>query len=171
LLDDVLNTNKPVVWSFYNLWQLTNRAGAAFVTNYGWTWTGLDFSPVDSVMYKGRTLSRYAANQGGVMGTTIVDPTKATVLAVAHRGDGTTMPWAVRSGKLTYVTDLPFTYMKEEDRYLAFADLLFDALAPTTPERHRVVLRIEDISPVDDPAALRAIADYLYSQNIRSASV
>ena len=84
LLDDVLNTNKPVLWSFFNLWQLTNRAGAAFATNYGWTWTGLDFSAIDSVTYKGRTLTRYAANQGGVMGMTILDPTKATVLAVAR---------------------------------------------------------------------------------------
>ncbi len=166
LLTDVLNSTKPVIWSFYNLWQLTNAAGGAFTTSYGWTWTGLDFSPIGRVTYKGRTLSRYAANLGGVMGTTIIDPTKATVLAVAQRDDGTTLPWAVRSGNLTYVADLPFTYMSEEDRYLAFADLLFDALAPATAERHRVVLRIEDVSPVDDPVALRAIADYLYSQNV-----
>ena len=166
LLDDVLNTTKPVVWSFYNLWQLTNRAGASFATNYGWMWTGLDFSAIDRVDYKNHSLTRYAANGGGVMNATVTDSTKATVLATAYRTDGTTLPWAIRSRNLTYVGDLPFTYMKEEDRYLAFADLLFDALAPATPERHRVVLRIEDISPVEDPASLRAIADYLYSQGV-----
>lgn len=167
LLDEVLAGTRPVIWSAFNLWQLTQRAGwDAFIAARGFTWTALDFSPIDGVLYKGRTLARYAANQSGLLATTITDPTKAAVLAIARRADGTTLPWAVRSGNLTYVAELPFTYMTEEDRYLVYADLLFDALAPAATERHRVVLRIEDISPVDDPEALRALADYLYAQNV-----
>ena len=49
---------------------------------------------------------------------------------------------------------------------LVFADLLFDALAPATVERHRALVRLEDISAKTDPVALRAVADYLYSQKI-----
>src|SRR5262249_12699305 len=62
--------------------------------------------------------------------------------------------------------ELPFVYTSETDRYLVFADLLFDALAPQTPERHRALVRLEDINPRTDPAELRAAADYLRSQGI-----
>lgn len=168
LLDNVLATTKPVIWSYYNIWKLSDRAGGPtpFAEKYGWNWDVLDFSSVGTVTYKGHVLNRYAANGGGLMGVSIVDSTRVSVLATAQRADGSSLPWAIRSGNLTYVVDIPFTYMTEEDRYLVFADLLFDALAPTTVERHRVVVRLEDISPEDDPAELRAAADYLYSQHI-----
>ena len=167
LLDDVLATSRPIIWSFYNIWQLQARAGYdPFLARYGWTWTALDFAPIGEVDYKGRTLDRYAGNSGGVLGTTILDPTRATVLATARREDGTTLPWAIRADNLTYLADLPFTYMNEEDRYLIFADLLFDALAPQAVEQHRMLLRLEDISPANDPDELRAIADYLFEEGI-----
>jgi uncharacterized protein YdaL len=167
LLDDVLATTKPVIWSFYNLWQLAARLGdAAFVTRFGFTSLGLDFSPISEVRYKGRSLARYAANAAGVLNTAVVDATRAQALALAVRPDGTTFPWAMRSGSFTYVGEMPFSYMSEEDRVLVYADLLFDALAPATPERHRALVRLEDISGDSDVAELRAVADYLYSQNI-----
>jgi uncharacterized protein YdaL len=56
--------------------------------------------------------------------------------------------------------------MVEGDRSLAFEDIIFDALAPGTPERHRALVRLEDISPADDPASLRAVADYLFSRRV-----
>ncbi len=165
LLDDVLATTHPVIWAYYNIWQLAGRSptfGAAF----GWTPGDLDFSSIPEVDYKGHALTRYAANADGVLGVTVTDTTKATVLATAKRSDGTTLPWAVRSGHLTYVTEIPFSYMTESDRYLVFADLLFDALAPATRERHRVVLRLEDINPSDDVSQIQAVAQYLYAQHI-----
>src|SRR6185369_3869769 len=45
-------------------------------------------------------------------------------------------------------------------------DLLFDAIAPETVERHRALVRLEDIDPTADPASLRAIADYLSSKGV-----
>ncbi|HEX3763120.1 MAG TPA: DUF2334 domain-containing protein [Kofleriaceae bacterium] len=165
LLDDVLASTRPVIWAFYNIWQLA-RHRPTFGATYGWTPGALDFSSIAEVDYKGHALARYAANRDGILGTRVTDPTKAAVLAVAKRADDTTLPWAIRSGTLTYVGEIPFTYMTEEDRYLAFADLLFDALAPTTPERHRVLLRLEDINPSNNPAQLRAVAEYLYAQRI-----
>ena len=44
--------------------------------------------------------------------------------------------------------------------------MLFDALNPFAPTRHRALLRLEDINPNYDAAALKAVADYLYSQHI-----
>ncbi len=167
LLDDVLSTNKPVIWGGFNIWQLTARAGdSAFIARYGWRWQGLDFSQIAQVQYKGQSLIRYAGNGSGLMNSLISDTQKVTVLAQAVRADGSTFPWALRSGNLTYLAEIPFTYMSEEDRVLIFSDLLFDALAPGTPERHRALLRLEDINPTNDPAELRAIADYLYSEHV-----
>ena len=59
----------------------------------------------------------------------------------------------MRSRNVTYVGEVPFTYTSETDRVLIFADLLFDALAPDTPERHRALVRLEDIHPRTDLAS------------------
>ena len=165
LLDDVLASTSPVIWAYYNVWQLAARS-PTFGTTYGWMPGDLDFSSIAEVDYKGRALARYAANADGILGVTVADAAKAKVLATAKRADGTTTPWAVRSGQLTYVSEIPFSYMSESDRYLVFADLLFDALAPATVERHRIVLRLEDINPSDDTSQLQAVARYLYQQHI-----
>jgi uncharacterized protein YdaL len=163
-LDDVVASSRPVIWMYDNIWQLTARH-PTFQATYGWMWSNFDFSAVDAVLYKGRELSRDPGNQGGVMTYATVDPS-VQVLASARRADGSTFPWALRSRNLTYIGELPYVYFNEGDRMMAFADLLFDALAPARPERHRALVRIEDISADSDPAELRAIADYLSSRHI-----
>ena len=164
-LDDVLASTKPVIWMYDNIWQLTAR-DAAFASDYGWMWSGFDTSSVTSVLYKGTGLTRSDANQAGIMNYSSVDPAKVAVLASAQRSDGTSFPWAVRSGTLTYIGEIPFSYASETDRQLIFSDLLFDALAPNTPARHRALVRLEDINPTNDPAQLRAAADWLASQGV-----
>lgn len=165
LLDDVLASQHPVIWGYYNVWQLANRS-PTFGATHGWTPGDFDFSSIAEVDYKGHALTRYAANADGILAPNITDTAKVHVLALAKRADGTTMPWAIRSGNLTYLGEVPFSYLTEGDRSLAFADLLFDALAPATPQRHRALLRLEDINPSDDPARLLAVAQYLYAQHI-----
>ena len=52
-------------------------------------------------------------------------------MSVRERAPGTaTIPWAIRSSNLTYIGEIPLTYMNETDRYLAFSDLLFSVLEP-----------------------------------------
>src|SRR5205807_5853914 len=167
--DDVLAGTRPVIWMYDNIWQLTNRwasrnPGGAFASAYGLMWSGFDFSTVPAVQYQGTQLNRYAPNAAGIMNYSQVNAGAA--LAYAVRSDGTAFPWAVRSRNLTYIGENPFVYMVEGDRVLALEDMLFDALAPTTRERHRALLRLEDIAPVDDPASLRAVADYLRRRGI-----
>lgn len=164
-LDDVLAADRPVLWVNDNVLQLADRA-RGFAARYGWAPTTFDRSPFSEVRYKGRSLTRWARQEGGIMRCEIVDRSRASVLASAVREQGGRLPWAVRSGNLTYVAELPFTYTSETDRVLAFADLLFDALAPETRERHRALVRLEDINPRSDPAELRAAADYLSSRGI-----
>lgn len=164
-LDDVAAATVPVVWMYSNIWQLTARQGD-FAAVRGYTWKQYDFSAVGRVTYKGTDLQRDANNGAGIMDTVIYDPTKATAIADAVRADGTTFPWGVRSGNFTYIGEIPFAYVGHDDRYIAFADLLFDVLAPQTPARRRALVRLEDVGPDADPDELRAIADYLYSRGV-----
>ena len=79
---------------------------------------------------------------------------------------GPTFPWAIRSSNLTYVVEDPFSYISETDRYVAFSNLLYDALDPTAPVSHQALVRLEDVSPVSNPTTLKTFADYLSSQNV-----
>jgi uncharacterized protein YdaL len=49
---------------------------------------------------------------------------------------------------------------------VAFSDVLIDALAPATAQRHRALVRIEDVGPDADPTELRAVTNYLYSKKV-----
>ena len=163
-LRDVLAGPQPVLWAGANIYQL-QKATRDFGGRYGWLPDRLDSAPVGQVRYKGRTLTRDLANRGGILRPAYVRR-PARVLARAVRGDGSSFPWAIRSRNLTYVGEVPVSYASETDRVLAFADLLFDLLAPRTPERHRALVRLEDIDPQSDPQDLRDAADYLHSQGI-----
>ena len=168
-LDDVLGTSTPVLWMYDNIWQLSARAaatGADFQTRYGYTWKQFDTSAVAEVRYDGQSLTRDTVNGSGIMDHAITDASKVTVLGDAVRPDGTTFPWALKSANLTYLGEIPYAYVTHDDRYLAFADLLTGVLAPATAERHRALVRIEDVGPDADPAELRAVADLLYSQKV-----
>ena len=164
-LDDVLRTQRPVIWVANNVGELEQRAGD-FAGKYGWRSSVLDHSAVAQVRYKGRSLTRWTRQSSGIMRYSSLDPSRVRVLARAVRGNGSTFPWAVRSRNLTYVGEVPFRYMSETDRVLIFADLLFDALAPGRHERHRALVRLEDINPLSDPADLKAAADYLHAKGI-----
>ncbi len=164
-LNDVAASTKPVIWMHDNIWQLTANT-PDFTTRYGWNWSQYDTAPVTKVSYKNRLIDRSALNNGGIMTYNITDATKVSVLAEAIRADGTKFPWALRSGNLTYLGEIPFSYVGENDRQLIFADLLFDALAPATAERHRALVRLEDLGPDSDPAELRAAADVLYAHKV-----
>jgi uncharacterized protein YdaL len=163
--DDVLRTSRPVVWVADNISELERRAGD-FRARYGWETSVLDHSAVPKVVYKGQALTRWTHNSDGIMRYASLDRSRVRVLARAVRADGQGFPWAVRSRNLTYIGEMPFSYLSETDRYLVFADLLFDALAPRTPERHVALVRLEDINPESVPHQLVRAAAYLHEQGI-----
>ena len=166
-LDDVHAGAVPVLWMYDNIWQLTAEfanLNVNFATTMGWNWTGFDTSTLAGVNYKSTLLSRDPLNTAsGLMGTSV---TTATVVATAVRSDGSTLPWAVRSGNLTYIGEIPFSYVGPNDRYLIFADMLYDLLKPAAATRHRALVRIEDVGPDADPTELKAVADALYARRI-----
>jgi uncharacterized protein YdaL len=160
-LDDTLSNESKVVWLGWNIWQLSNRAGPGrFKAQYGWQDGRLNRNDIPTVTYEGMSFTR-VVDAGTVMDYDYVDTRKANVLANAHTSGGDTFPWAISSGNLTYVGEIPFSYMTETDRYLIFSDLLFDILAPKTRERHRAMVRLEDVGCGSDPDQLERIADYL----------
>lgn len=188
LLDDVRTSQVPVIWSGLNAWKLSGATGsathAAFVARYGWDPTGsrLDLrDAVTAVDYKGRTLSRSPLDRAGILAPRLVSPSTVHVLAAARctrsrrvvpctgasaRLPDGSLPWAIRSGNLTYVGENPFSFVGEDDRYLAYADLLFAALAPDARPSRKAAVRLEDVSPVSDPVVLRQFADYLAAHHI-----
>ena len=166
-LDDVYTATNPVIWIYDNIWELTNHE-PDFQTKYGWMWSQFDTSTVSKVLYKGVALTRDGVDNGsGIMSYSSVDTSKATVLADAVRdSDGSTFPWALRSGNLTYIGENPFVYTTETDRVHIFEDLLYDALDPGAPTQHLAMVRLEDINPSQDPTQLMQIAQWLYDQGI-----
>ncbi|OXY91230.1 hypothetical protein BEK98_31490 [Streptomyces diastatochromogenes] len=176
---DASASAKPVIWMGANIWNMAGAVGVPqFTQKYGWDPTtsyyedGGSIGDVTQVTYRGQTLTRTipAGQDGGVLRPNVLTgPGYAAVTRLAEGLDssnGHTFGWAVRSANLTYISEIPFSYVSETDRVIAFEDLLFDALAPATAERHRAMVRLEDISPDSDPTELRAMADYLYAQNI-----
>jgi uncharacterized protein YdaL len=163
-LQDVIGGSKPVVWLYDNVWQLADYA-ANFSSTYGFVPDIFDTSSIAEVDYKGTALTRYAADGSGIMTYSVVG-TPATSLADAVRSDGTKFPWAVRGRNVTYIGENPLSYMTANDRYIAFCDMLFDVLAPDTAERHRALVRLEDVDSTADATTLRQFADYLSSQGV-----
>jgi uncharacterized protein YdaL len=164
-VDDVLRSSAKVIWLNSNIWRLSAR-NKQFAARYGWQFSRYEMGSISEVRYKGRSLRRDPQTTSGIAEYKHLDPQKATILALAVRPNGTTLPWAIRSRNLTYIGEIPFSYAGEADRMLIFFDLLFETLAPKTPERHRALVRIEDIGPASDPKRLRALGEYLGSQKI-----
>jgi uncharacterized protein YdaL len=181
-LNDVLSTTHPVIWAGSNIWQLTGTEGSAadtaFKSVYGWDPSNSYIDTTDNpvtVSYKGQTLSRNAGNGADVLAPAITNASLVSVLAQANctatcapiaQTTGTSFPWAIRSSNLTYVGEIPFSYISESDRYLAFSDLLFPALMPGAATTHQGLVRLEDVDPTANPTVLRQFADYLSSQHV-----
>ncbi|EDY52004.1 conserved hypothetical protein [Streptomyces clavuligerus] len=178
---DVLLSDRPVIWMGQNIWNMAHSISLQeFEFKYGWDPTnsyydnGAGIGRVSKVEYKGQTLTRRIPDgqDPGILrplikqGPGYPDPTVVATAVDTDGGVEKRFPWALRSGNLTYIGELPFTFVSEADRVVAIHDLLFDALAPQTAEQHRALIRIEDINPLSDTTRLRAIADYLKSQNI-----
>ncbi|WP_218152025.1 DUF2334 domain-containing protein [Nitrosomonas communis] len=164
-LTDTLAGTTQVVWMSNNISQLSAYS-SDFQGVYGWSWAGFDFGPVGTVKYKQTDLTRDTTNPRGIMTFANVDPTRVQILAMAFRTDGSSFPWAVHSLNLSYIGEIPFAFMDHNDRYLVLADLLFDLLAPATVERHRALVRIEDVGPDADPQELRTIAEELSNRSV-----
>ena len=191
LLADVAAGTRPVVWINYNLWHLdawlrAHGQDGGLAARWGFAWQGIFDAGYNRVRYRGAVLYKGVSGTPGAGacatdpdGThydcsttlntvTVTDPARVMVHGTALRAGGDAeAPWALQSGRFWFVADMPFAYASEADRYLAFADLLHEMLG-IAHERvpRRALLRLEDVSPATDPAALQAVVEWLLGHRI-----
>jgi uncharacterized protein YdaL len=160
-LRDVLAGQSRVVWLNTGMEEFSRTMPVA--RTFGFSVTKLD-----TVMgFDHVTVGKQAFTKGepNLNLVAISDREKAQVLATAS-SPKSTYPYMVKSGNLLYVADSPFGYATETDRYAYFADYLHELLGQPHEQIHRALIRIEDISVFDNPARLRAIADFMWSKDI-----
>ena len=167
-LRDVLSTDKPVCWFKYNLWQVARDSsfGPQFEKRSGFRFDFMDSSGYETISYKGETFAKNPLD-AELGRTVILDPGLAAAPAFAcGQTTSNCIPYIVHGGNFWYVADAPFAYISEEDRYVIFADVLHDVLQISHPERHRALIRLEDIDPTYPTGLLRQAADYLHSEGV-----
>lgn len=191
-LNDVLSSTIPVMWMGDNVWQLsgTGTADAAFRAKYGWdpSTSYFDFTDtVGQIEYNGQTFGRNTLAGPIVAPHLTPEPGSAPVTQlgqavcesptlvvqpchpIAQSPGGptaTTYPWAIQSANLTYIGEVPLSYINETDRYLAFAGLL-QVLDPTVaPTPHVALVRLEDLNATDTAHELVKIAQYLHNEGV-----
>lgn len=173
-LDDVVAGSTPVVWAGADISPLDVHVPGGLSGAYGFEAGAADARPRTMVRYRGTGFTRDLPDgTAPVVPVTVTDRTRATPLGSVGPGDlpdpasaGDTTVWAVRSGTLTYVGESPYTSMSEDDRYVAWADVLLGAFAPDAPRRHRALVRLDAIGPTSDPTRLRAAIDELVTRRI-----
>lgn len=164
-VSDVVELGVPTLWLGDNFDQL-NTLNSAASTRYGWTTVEGENVAASTVTYKGQKLVRRAGGIDPLQQVTLLPSGPATVLAKAAGDDGAETPWAVTAGNLTYIAEVPFSYVDVKDRYLAAADIILGLVAPDAPERKRALIRIEDVGPNTDPQHIRRIADSLSEREV-----
>ncbi|MFA6001545.1 MAG: DUF2334 domain-containing protein [Thermoleophilia bacterium] len=162
-LDDVLVTDSRVVWINYNLWKLGWDRKTEFESRFGiryiQTLTNINYN---RVTFNSRTFSR---QQDDFAQVSIIDAAKAKALSQITNGTKK-YPHTIQSGNFFYIADDPMTQLAPDSSYLVFCELLHDMTGIQHSASHRALVRIEDVDPTEDPNKIRAIADYLSSENV-----
>lgn len=185
-LEDYAKTEKNVAWVGYNIWQLGDQLERTMGLRYV-RLTTLDTHLLDQnkqptffkdILYKGETFSKFAEwsrkdpkqfiapyEQTELLPT---DLSKFEMVAEArHSGTKEVIPYIVRSKNRFFVADVPLAYIHEADRYLVFADVLFDILG--AQPRHNgkyAFVRVEDIHPVSNLGFLYGLINVLKEEKV-----
>lgn len=196
-LDDAGTGEYKLAWINYNLWRLnwTHNAifgAGSFEEKFGFSYKGIENNQYNRVKYKdielykgvvihpnpGANLDGYYPEGTGAYAcaqelnvVTITNPELVKVYATTYSTINTTTlptPYALKAGNLWFIADIPFTYFSEEDRYLAFADLLHEILESGVPDQTptKAIVRFEDVSPAINHRELDSAAALLANQGI-----
>ncbi|MBI4042533.1 MAG: DUF2334 domain-containing protein [Deltaproteobacteria bacterium] len=192
-LDDFEKTGRNVAWLGYSIWKYDNvRLEKLLGHIYPWEdsdkLTRLDWERPDSqgrptffknILYKGEIFPKFGKFDSQDPSRFIASyemvklrrksSRQGRVLAWAEQnGTGEKIPYIIRNRNRFYVADVPFAFRNEDDRYLVFADLLFDILdvAPRYEEKKPAIFRIEDVHPEIDLRPLRNLIAILREYGI-----
>jgi uncharacterized protein YdaL len=158
-LADVRSGVRPVLWLGGNANQLTD---AAYASGHGWREVQDRLAHFVRVRYRNVNLT---IDTNDLAGIDVLNHAKATVLATAASAGGVTTPWALRSGNLTYISEVALGSGGGEDRSFAVADLMA-SLFRDDRHRHLAMIRLEDVGPDADPAQLRQMANLLAASDV-----
>lgn len=173
-LNDFKTTTRQVVWMGYNFWQLGLDFEKIFGYK-DYIFTTLDYTNLTAdgkpgffrdILYKGETFFKFSTwSTTTPPATTTPAPAQTLVAAfevakltnktstasvvmaeTKHSFTNEVIPWALKANNKFYITESPFSFIHEADRYFVFADLLFDFLkAKPKHNSKNALLRIEDI--------------------------
>lgn len=162
-LEDVLATDKPVVWMNTGMIEFSKKYNVQ--KKFGFAVSMLDsVDGFDLVKSNNRVFTKGEPNTNLI---DISDRRLVTVVATAYSSKKRKeIPYIVKSKHLMYIADSPFGSVTESDRYLLFADMLHDILGEQHEESHSALIRIEDVDPLENPDNLRDIADILSGRDI-----
>ena len=153
----------PVTWMGYNFWELGDTSSMGIT--YKQLHTALSADEIaaaySTVSYKGYDYHKYPAPQE--INEIAADPAKTQTLAVAKDAAGDQMPYLLKSNNFYFVADNPFSYIYPTDRYVAVADSLKTMLGDTQTAtcKKQAILRLEDVSAMDDPKAMSDLLDVI----------
>jgi uncharacterized protein YdaL len=177
LVDDLMTSSTRFAWLGYNIWQLDEVTQKKIFGIHFKTLTTLDDKHFDKsgrptffkfIDYKGVTFVKYGEYESAEKSQfnsdfelLAVNTVGAKSLAMARHGfDQRSTPYATVLGHHYFFADVPFSYITEEDRYLVFADILFDILNEK-PRRSSglapAVFRLEDVHSHISPDLVRRV--------------
>ena len=165
LLEDLAQTDKPILWLGYGLRQLPVDIGATFGFSLG---DVKEKNLPNGVEYRGQ---RHSAKLTDYYPVRVVNPS-AQVLATYTYGDGRTpVPYIVRGDNLWYVNGLPAPTddkpnPEADAPFLVFADVLHEFFGTSITASRQAAIRLEDVSVHITPVRLTKIIDYLHSRRI-----
>lgn len=185
-LQDYVNTSKNVAWVGYNIWQTKDDLEKIFGYTYS-RQTVLDIEHKDAagkptyfknIHYKGEVFFKFG-DWSKTDNTQFLAPFEQTLLVAKdtsrseviatseHNFTHEHLPYIIRAKNHFFVADIPFSFMHEADRYLVFADVLFDIL--NAKPRHNgkyAFVRVEDVHPTLPLGILYDITDAIRAENI-----
>ncbi len=182
---DYVNTKRTVVWAGYNIWRLPADKIKDLWNVKFLTLSRIDVKILDSKRrpeffkyydYKGQTFIKYgewdtdvhdrfnAAYEVSRFELLDESAEKYVVSWARNAGTKEETPYILRNANHWYFGDSPFSFITEEDRYLIFADLLFDILeeSPRYQDGKKpAIFRLEDVHPMVPQWKLYRMADLM----------
>ncbi len=160
-INDIAQSPKTFCWLGNQVGQL-DRQG--ILRDHGISFVRFEATKkYDHVFYKSHALPKGDIEINQLV---VRDDEKVKVLATAGGAGVESIPYVLQSGSFWVVADSPFSYSAENDRYLAFCDVLHDILGIDHTENHSAILRIEDINAMSETDDLEATLEVIRRHHI-----
>lgn len=162
-LQDIYKTEKNLIWINTGFIEFSQRFNIS--SKYGFTVSKLDTTSSFDFVKSSNYIFTKGEKNINVIEISDVKDVEVIATAISSR-EKKEVPYIVKSRNLVYIADSPFAYATSTDRYLLFADYLHEILHERHEESHTAIVRIEDVTPLDEPDKIRDIADFLSERGI-----